>query len=176
MSPAPAELDLPADWLATHPRLPEVCVQHGLAQAQRVDFVVKSRPKVSRARRLLVPGYTALDRAGEYLGHVKFVKVQDWPLCARCLRRRHIGLAVAAFLFFGGLVAMIAAGAAQASVEGGSKVLAIPFFLGFVAIVASPWPFSYAGLPKLTHTQAAPDGTAVRVTHPHPEFARHFAG
>ena len=174
MSPAGA-IDIPADWLATNPALPDRCVKHGRAARQRVDFVVKSRPKVSPVRKLFVPGYTALNRGEEYLSKVQFIKVRGWPLCPECVRRRRIGLSLAAVLFFGGVLALVGAVIARAAMSGDSGVLAIPMMLGFAAMLLSPWPFSWAGLPKLTQTQATPDGSAVHVDHASPEFTQQLA-
>jgi hypothetical protein len=175
VSPAGA-IDIPADWLATNPALPDHCVRHGRAAQQRVDFVVKSRPKVSPVRKLFVPGYTVLNRGEEYLSKVTFIKVHGWPLCPECVRRRRIGLGLAAVLFFGGLAAIAGAVIARAAMSADSGVLAIPIMVGFVAMLLSPWPFSWAGLPKLTQTQATPDGGAVHVDHVSPEFSRQLAG
>jgi len=59
-------VEVPAAWLATAPELPDRCVRHGLPAVRRVDFVIKSRPKLSPWRRTLLPGYSSLDRAAEY--------------------------------------------------------------------------------------------------------------
>ena len=174
MSPAGA-IDIPADWLATDPALPDRCVKHGRSARERVDFVVKSRPKVSPVRKLFVPGYTALNRGEEYLSKVQFVKVHGWPLCDECLRRRRTGRLLAAVLFFGGLAAIVGAVIARAAMSGDSGLLALPILGGFGAMLLSPWPFSWAGLPKLTQTQATADGTAVHVDHASPEFTRQLA-
>ncbi len=174
MSPAGA-IDIPADWLATNPALPDRCVKHGHIAEQRVDFVVKSRPKVSPVRKLFVPGYTALNRGEEYLSKVRFIKVHGWPLCAACVRRRRIGLNLAVVLFFGGLAAIVGTVIARPAMSGDSGLLAVPIMLGFVAMLLSPWPFSWAGLPKLTQTQATSDGSAVQVDHASPEFAQQLA-
>lgn len=165
-------LEIPADWLATNPRLPDCCAKHGLPAIRRVDFVAKSRPQIARKRRLFAPGYTAFNRADEYLSQVKLVRVQGWPLCARCVRRRRTGLVGAGFLFFGGLLAMVLAGSALADE---TPVAAFSFLAGFAAILLSPWLFSYAGLPRLTGTQVTPDGAAVRVDNPRSEFSRQLA-
>jgi hypothetical protein len=174
VSPA-GTIDIPTDWLATNPALPNRCVKHGLPAEQRVDFVVKSRPKVSPIRKLLIPGYTALNRGEEYLSKVQFIKVHGWPLCAECVRRRRTGLGLAAILFFGGLAAIVGAVIARAAISGDSGLLAAPIMGGFVAMLLSPWPFSWAGLPKLTQTQATPDGGAVHVDHASPDFTQQLA-
>jgi hypothetical protein len=159
-------VQIPADQLAAGWPLPDCCARHGLPAIRRVDFVVKSRPKVRSVGRLALPGYTTVDRAEEYLTKVRFISVKGWPLCKRCLRRRTAGLSLATLLFFGGIVTMIASVALTLSHSPANRALAIPFMLGFAAIVAAPWPFSWGGLPKITQTQATPDGSAVVVENP----------
>lgn len=171
MPPAGA-IDVSAAWLATNPALPDRCVKHGLPVQRRVSFVVKSRPKVSPVRKLFVPGYTALNRGEEYLSKVQFVRVQGWPLCAECVRRRRLGIAFAAVLFFGGLAAIVVAVIARSAMSGNSGVLGVLVAVGFIAMLVSPAPFSWAGLPRLTRTQATADGDAVHVDQPSPEFVR----
>lgn len=178
MSAADA-IDIPADWLATQPALPDRCVKHGLPAVRRVDFVVKSRPRVSSPWRMLLPGYTALNRGEEYAKQVTFVTVHGWPLCAQCARRRSTGLSLAGILFFGGLAAIAGAVIARLAMPDPSLLLAIPILGGFVAMLLSPLPLRWAGLPQLTQTQATADGTAVHVDHPASEFSTqidHAAG
>src|SRR5690606_14881003 len=95
-------VDVSAEWLEGGPELPDRCVRHGLPAVRRADFVIRSRPKISPRRRLLVPGYTALDRAAEYRRAVRWVRVTGWPLCATCVRDRRVYLGLASVLFFGG--------------------------------------------------------------------------
>ena len=173
---AAGAIEIPADWLATNPALPDHCVKHGLPAEQQVDFVVKSQPKVAPARRLLIPGYTALDRADEYLTKVKFVKVHGWPLCTACVRRRRLGLTLAAVLFFGGLAAIVGALIVRATMTDDSAALGVAVAVGFVAILLSPLPFVGAGLPKLTQTRATPNGDAVHVDEASPEFTNRLPG
>ena len=133
--------------------------------------MVKSGPKTRSRARLWVPGYTAVDRAAEYLAKVKFIKVTGWPLCANCVRRRTLGLVLAGFLCFGGIGPMVVAAALSlARSSGDERLLAIPFLAGFAAVLASPWPFSWGGLPGITQTEAVSDGTAVSVHRPHSRF------
>jgi hypothetical protein len=164
-------VDVPAQWLGGGPELPDRCVRHGLPAARRVDFVVRSRPKISSRRRLLVPGYTALDRAGEYLGAVQAVRVSGWPLCVSCLRTRRVFLTLAGALFFGGLAALVAGFVAGGVLAGDQPWLLIPILGGFAAMLLSPVPLGRASLTRLTRTETTSDGQSVRVTDPHPEFA-----
>ncbi|WP_328477666.1 hypothetical protein OHA21_25080 [Actinoplanes sp. NBC_00393] len=113
-----------------------------------------------------------MNRAEEYLKKVTFVEVRGWPLCPRCVRRRNGGRVAAAVLLFGGVAAMILSVVVTLTVARGERAWSIPFLAGFAAVLLSPWPFSWAGLPKVTQTQANPDGSAVLVDHPHGEFRR----
>jgi hypothetical protein len=74
-------------------------------------------------------------------------------------------LALAGTLFFGGVVAMIAAAAITMATT--SPIL---YLAGFAAILVSPWPFSLGGLPGITQTEATPDAVAVSVYRPHSRF------
>jgi len=60
-------VDLPVGWLSTHPPLPDRCARHGLPAVRRVDFAVKSQPRTSPKCKVLLPGYTSLNRTDEYL-------------------------------------------------------------------------------------------------------------
>jgi len=162
-------MQISADRLNAGQVFPDCCAKHGLPAVRRVDFVVKSRPKLGSMGRLAVPGYTAVGRAAEYLTKVKFIKVAGWPLCIRCVRRRTLGLAVAGVLFFGG-VAAIAVAVVIALATSPGRLLAVPFLAGFLAILASPWPFTWGGLPRITQTESTLDATAVIVHRPHSRF------
>jgi hypothetical protein len=161
--------DVPTAWLASKPTLPDRCVRHGLPAVRRVDFVVKSRPKISPRRKVLLPGYTSLNRADEYLQQVKATRVSGWPLCARCVRERTVGLTLAGLMFFSGLAAMVIAFVVGLAV-GPQPLLAVPFLGGFAAMLASPLALRWGGLPRLTRTETTEDGTAVRIIDPHPDF------
>lgn len=165
-------IEIPTETLAAGRPLPGVCAKHGLPAVQRVDFVVKSRPDLGSPGRLAIPGYTALSRAEEYVKKVTFVEVRGWPLCARCVRRRATGRIAAAALLFGGLGVMILSVVVTLTVAQGNRLWSIPFLAGFAAMILSPWPFSWAGLPRVTQTQANRDGSAVVVDHPNDEFCR----
>lgn len=111
-------MEVPAAWLATAPELPDRCVRHGLPAVRRVDFVIKSRPKLSPWRRTLLPGYSSLDRAAEYARAVKLTRVSGWLLCARCHRVRTTGLVLASLLFFGGVATIVVAFVLRALADG----------------------------------------------------------
>ncbi|MEU4420729.1 hypothetical protein AB0F81_08890 [Actinoplanes sp. NPDC024001] len=165
-------IEIPAETLAAGRPLPSVCAKHGFPAVQRVDFAVRSQPDLGSPGRLAIPGYTALNRAEEYLKKVAFVEVRGWPLCARCVRRRRLGRVAAAALLFGGVAAMILSVIVTLTIADGDRRWSIPFLAGFAAVILSPWPFSWAGLPKVTQTRASPAGTAVLVDHPDDEFRR----
>lgn len=159
-----------ADWLSGGPQLPDRCVRHGRPAARRADFVIRSRPNISSRRRLLVPGYTAANRAEEYLRAVKSVRVTGWPLCATCVRDRRVYLGLTWLLFFGGLAALVAAFVAGAVMAGTQPLLIVPILAGFAGMLLSPIPFIRGSLTRLTRTETTSDGTAVRISEPHPEF------
>lgn len=163
-------VDVSAEWLEGGPALPDRCVRHGLPAVRRVDFVARSRPKISSRRRMLLPTHTALDRADEYLRAVKAVRLSGWPLCATCVRDRRAYLALAGVLFFGGLAAVVVAFIAGGVLAGDQPLLLIPILAGFAAMLLSPIPLTRGALPRLTGTETTVDGTAVRITDPHPEF------
>jgi hypothetical protein len=119
---------------------------------------------------MLLPNYTALDRASEYLRAVRVVRVTGWPLCSRCLRIRRIYRIVAGLLFFGGLAALSAAFIVGGLMDGDQPMLLLPILAGFAAILLSAVPLARCALPRLTRIETTSDGTAVRITGSHPEF------
>ena len=136
--PTPTTVDIPADWLAQEPPLPDHCVRHGRPAVRRVTFAVRSNPRIGSRKKVFQPGYTSLDRAEEYAEQVKIVKVSGWPLCESCVRHRTLGLAGAGVLFLGGLLAMIAGFVIGALDDGTNRALLIPILIGFAAIVKTP--------------------------------------
>jgi hypothetical protein len=167
---ASTAVDIPADWLAQEPPLPDRCVQHGRPAVRRVTFAVRSNPKISSRGKAFQPGYTSLNRAEEYARQVKIVKVTGWPLCRQCVQRRTAGLALAGALFFGGLLAMIAGFVLAAADDGPNAALLIPILVGFAAVLVSPLPLRSASLPTLARAQATADGSAVHVVDADPKF------
>lgn len=165
-----ATIDIPAEWLATGPTLPDRCARHGLPFQERVDFAAKSDPKLSSKRRLFVPGYTAVDRAEEYVTQLKAVQVIGWPLCSQCVRQRQFGLRLAGVLFFGGLGAMVSAFVAGGILAGDQPWLLIPILGGFTAMLLSPLALRYGGLPRLTQARVTSDGRFVQVSQPAASF------
>jgi hypothetical protein len=119
----------------------------------------------------LLPTYTALDRASEYLSAVKAVRVSGWPLCTRCVRTRVAWLVLTGLLFWGGLAAMVTAFVIGVVLDGDQTILLAPILDGFAAMLLAPLPFARSSLTRLTHTVVTPDGSAVRVSQPHPEFS-----
>jgi hypothetical protein len=168
---APTTVDIPAEWLAQEPQLPDRCAAHGLPAVRRVTFAVRSNPKIGSRAKVFQPGYTSLNRAEEYAKQVKIVKMSGWPLCAKCVRRRTVRLILTGLLFFGGLLAMIAGFVVAAVDEGPNKAPIVPILLGLAAILVSPLPFRSASLPKLAHAEVTPEGSAVRVVDADTAFA-----
>lgn len=169
--PAETAVDISTQWLATEPTLPGRCVRHGLPAVRRVTFAIKSNPKIGSRKRVLVPGYTSVDRAAEYLQQVKIAKAVGWPLCARCVRQRDIGLGAAGVLLLGGLAALAGAFVFGAVGEPAVPVLMLLFFGGFAAMLLSVLPFQRVSLGRLSQAHVTADGSAVHVSNPSPEFA-----
>lgn len=168
-------VDVSAEWLEGGRALPDRCVRHGLPAVRSVAFVVRSRPKISSRRRMLLPTHTAFDRADEYLRAVRTVTVSGWPLCATCVRERRTWLSLAGVLFFGGLAALVASFVIGGLMSGDQPLLLIPLLAGFAAILASPIPLGRGALPRLTRAETTSDGQSVRITEPHPEFVARLA-
>jgi hypothetical protein len=169
--PAETAVDISTQWLTTEPALPDRCVRHGLPAVRRVTFAVKSNPNIGSRKKVLVPGYTSVDRAAEYLRQVKIVKAAGWPLCARCVRRRVIGLTAAGVLLVGGLAALVGAFVVGAVGDPPVPVLMLLFFGGFAAILLSVLPFQRVSLGRLSQAHVTTDGAAVHVSNPSLEFA-----
>lgn len=169
--PAEATVDIPTEWLAQDPPLPDRCVLHGLPAVETVTFAVRSKPKIGSRKKVFLPGYTSLNRADEYLRQVQIAKVSGWPLCPQCVRRRRLGLRLAGLLFFAGLAAMIAGFVLGAVADGPNPALLAPILIGLAAILVSPVPLRWASLPQLTRAELTPDGAAVRVANPSAAFA-----
>jgi hypothetical protein len=168
--PAETAVDISTGWLEQELRLPEHCVLHGLPAARKVTFALKSDPKIGSRKKVLVPGYTSVDRAAEYLGQVKIVKAPGWPFCRRCLRQRAIGLGLASTLLAGGFLALAGAFVAGAIADPPAGVLMLLFFAGFAAMLLSVVPFQRVGLGRLSKAQVSADGSTVHVTGPSSEF------
>lgn len=77
---------------------------------------------------------------------------------------------MAGLLFAGGLAALLGAFVVGGLLAGDQPWLLVPILAGFAAILLSPVPLTRATLPRLTRTETTSDGTAVRITDPHPEF------
>jgi hypothetical protein len=163
-------VDIRTDWLAGEPPLPDHCVLHGLPAVQQVTFAVKSNPKVGSAKKVLAPGYTAVHRASEYLNQVKIVKATGWPLCARCMRLRIVGLTAAAAVLLAGLALLMTAVIIGAIADPPPGVIVLLFLSGFAVTLLSVVPFQRVSLPRLTHAEVTADGSAVHVPSASPEF------
>jgi hypothetical protein len=169
-------VDIPTDWLAQEPELPDRCVQHGLPAVRRETFAVRSNPKIGSRKKVFQPGYASLNRAEEYARQVKIVKVSGWPLCRRCVQRRTVGLALAGVLFLGGLLAMIAGFVVAAVGDGPNGAPLIPILLGFAAILVSPLSLRWASLQRLAQAEVTTDGSAVHIADPSQDFVERLPG
>lgn len=174
--PAETAVDIKAEWLANELPLPGCCVKHGLPAARNVTFAVRSDPRIGSRKKVLVPGYTSVNRAAEYLTQVKIVKVARWPLCARCVRQRTAGLTATGALLVAGLVALIAAGVAGGHGDAPAWLLTVLFLGGLAAMLLSVIPFQQASLGRLARAQVTHDGAAVHVTNPSPAFTAGLPG
>jgi hypothetical protein len=163
-------ITIPADWLAGRPPLPDRCVRHGQPAARRVDIVLRSKPPASPRRRPWATGRGSLERAAERLQLVRIVVLRGWPLCSRCVRRRSVALGLANTLFFGGLIAVVAALVLRLRGDTGTSTLLAPVVGGFVAMAATTAPLEWGGLSRLARATVTPDGAAVHVADPHPTF------
>jgi hypothetical protein len=168
--PAQMTVDIPTEWLATEPTLPDRCARHGLPAVQRKTFAVRSNPKIGSRKKVFQPGYTSLNRAEEYARQVKIAKVSGWPLCARCVRRRVFGLTAAAVLFFGGLATMVAAFIIAGAEDGPNAGMLAPILGGFAAMLLSPLALRWGSIPRLTGTELTSDGAIVKVADASSEF------
>jgi hypothetical protein len=165
------ELELPASWLATEPALPDCCSRHGRPAVRRARFVIQSKPpKQSRLgtwNMLGIAGYLI-----ERQRQVKIVRVAGWPLCASCRRTRIVGLYLAQAMFWGGLAAFVSAIVVRVVRAEPDPLLAWPMLGGFALMLGSPVALTFGGLGRIVRARTAPDGSAVLVTGPDPEFAR----
>ncbi|WP_280760894.1 hypothetical protein [Prescottella agglutinans] len=93
-----------------------------------------------------------------------------WPLCARCEARRRRCLRAAAILAAcGPVLIMVSIGLGLADLRGSATTAAFVTGLVFLPVALA---FLTATRPdKLFHAEATPDGSAVVVTDPHPNFA-----
>jgi hypothetical protein len=163
-------VNIPAGWLAQEPSLPDRCVLHGAPAVRRVTFAVRSKPVIGSRRKLLVPGYTAVNRAAEYVEQVRAVKASGWPLCARCVRHRTVGLVLTNVLFFGGLALFVATFVVGAVADPPAALLVVMFLGGLAAMLLAVVPLQRASLSRLSRAEVTPDGAAVHVSDPCPEF------
>jgi len=168
----------------THPHLqlaadpPGLCVLHGQEAVRRAPVRILLPHKVTddlprNASGFFLSGgnpvWTALANVQRRLATGPVVHT-SWPLCRRCARRRGIGL------YGGGALA-----ASAVVLIGLSVVLALmdttgPTATAMLVAGVTSLPVTVALLhttrpAKLLRATAAPDGSAVIVTDPHPDFA-----
>ncbi|GAB1691690.1 hypothetical protein [Krasilnikovia sp. M28-CT-15] len=171
MSAAREDLVIPAPRLAAVTGGLNHCVRHGEPAVKRVRFALQSRPQVTGNRANLGNVLATAGRVAEHAGAARVTRLTDWPLCRRCARTRGWGLGVASVMFFGGVLAVLAAFGIRATMDGPSLALAPLLLGGFVAVVAAPWPFVLGSIPRIIQARTSTDGGSVLITAAHPAFA-----
>lgn len=157
--------------------LPTVCVVHGQPASTTRTAWIRPHNKLTvdlpRGVWSYFPGgspfWQAMENLAKRLREQPVVRA-EWPLCSRCasgLFRRRLSAAILATVGTLAFVGTIVLG--FVGIRGPSVTAA--FIAGPCAIALSV-PVFYATRPeKLLHATATPDGTAVIVTDPHPNFA-----
>jgi hypothetical protein len=155
-------LEIPAAWLVDGAVRPDRCVRHGAPAIRRVDLAVRCRPA------------NGVSRFGPGARHARAVRVAGWPLCRRCVRVRVAGISLAAVLFVGGLLALVA-GITTGITTG---ILAdrwrpaplVPVLGGAVAMLGAAPARTWGGRSRLTRVRLTADGATVQVVDAHPDF------
>ncbi|WP_246300417.1 hypothetical protein [Actinopolyspora biskrensis] len=164
-------LEFPAE-LCVPESLPGVCSWHGAPCTRRIDFALQSRVEVSGNRVLGGGNVLGLfGRLGERAGKVVVTRVRGWPLCPKCLVRRLVWFGAAQVLFWGGLLAVLAAVAARVVTGETAAVFGAALLGGFAAMLLAAVPFSMGGVPRVVRARTSEGGESVLVDRPHPAFA-----
>lgn len=167
------QVALPGDVVTSPGQLPDVCVKHGRPAAQRVDFAMQSRTRISGSRALSGNVLSTGNRLGQWAQQVRITHVRGWPLCRRCALRRAVLMTLSNVLFWGGLVLLAGSilGAILLEPGQGKQTLLAPALLGFGLPLVAVVPFVAGSLPRLTHARTSSDGESVLIESPHPAFA-----
>lgn len=158
--------------------LPHICSVHGEHAERFATVTVRPRhhvlDDVPRDLRAYLPGspgpsWALASKGARRLTDPRAVQA-SWPLCARCSRSRLFsvrgGVALAAL---GATLVVLAVCVAATGIRGPVAVTAL--MTGLAALPLSV-PLLYRSTPqRMFHATAAPDGSAVIVTDPHPDFA-----
>jgi hypothetical protein len=168
-------VSVPASWVTSGRAMPAHCARHGLPAARRADFALQSRPQMPNNQWTNGNLFSTVGRLSDRARRVKVVRVQAWPLCARCARTRAIWLTAAQILFWGGLAAAVGAIVARILADEPSPVLGIPLLGGFALVLASPFVLQVAALGRITQAETSADGSQVLVRDAHPAFVEEMA-
>ncbi|MDH6680565.1 hypothetical protein M2284_004794 [Rhodococcus sp. LBL1] len=155
--------------------VPGVCAKHGLPATKTVAVLVRPKREIGPGikhdiRRYLLGGFWELiANSATQLRDGPAVQT-EWPLCSRCETKRRWCLRSAAILAAGGVVlVLVAIGLGAADLRGPLTTTA--FLAGLIAQPFALLLLHTTGPGKLLHATATPDGSAVIVTDPHPNFA-----
>jgi hypothetical protein len=158
------------ELVAVHACL-SVCAKHGRTAVRRSRFVLQSRPALSRNAGFLRSNILSIvARLAEHAEKVRLTHFTAWPLCDVCVRHRRVWVTVAAVMFWGGLLAFVAAGVARLVIGHPSMALAPPTMGGLVSVFASVLPFVHGSMPRILGARTSVDGEAVEFSAPHPRF------
>lgn len=117
----------------------------------------------------------AVAGAARTVATLRVVPVSDWPVCARCRRRRR-GLRIATrVMFWGGLVAFLggfAVPVALGQTGEADPAFHIPILGGLALTLLSAVALTRSQPARIARARATPDGAAVQFVAPHPEFVR----
>lgn len=158
--------------------LPEICVEHGLSATNTATTWIRPPRKItddlSKGVSSYIPGgigpfWKGVSNSFNRLQHGPAVRA-EWPLCIRCESRRSRGLrSASALAALGTALIILAVVIAVADLEG--LIVSAMFVIGLLALPASVALLHTIRPERLFHATAAPDGSAVIVTDPHPDFA-----
>jgi hypothetical protein len=159
---------------------PSRCSRHGRTAVAWADFRIISRPPPPTGSRVTrLPWAGILDIIRElawFTMHVKATPVRRWPACSRCRVRRLGCGALTRILFWGGLLAFLAAlagglGARMVTGEYAPGWVMAPLLGGFGAMLAAAIPLTVGRWDKIARAETTVDGGWVRFTRPHPGFS-----
>lgn len=148
---------------------PDVCSRHGLPAAQRPDLNLVARTKKPGDPMITDTNIGGMIvRAADELENPP-VRVPGWPLCAKCLARRRIGIAatkalvvVAPILILAPIVLGIAAGPSARN--------GVLFFGGLLALPLALWTGLSSRVAGLARVTVNSERTIATLRDPSPAF------
>lgn len=163
-------VEVDAAALASTTRLPSRCSPHGLPADDRIGFGITSpRPRPRWPFTGILGMMAGLVEMHET---IRVTRVSGWPVCRRCRGRRRVFRILTYLSFWGGLAAFLTGLLVGLVMDEPAAGLLVPTLGGIVLMLVSPIPLTY-GLPaRIARAQTTPDGAAVRITDPDPEFAK----